>query len=107
MLTLKLDGGNFIFENDSNPVGSFNMKFVSLTPPVVEASVVFNPEVSMEDRSFFFRATLFKLQSSTPVTLKIQSTDPRLLPFGFTEDDGYMIINTDKINLHTNCKSKH
>lgn len=101
-LGLNVSGANFVFYDETQAVGLWRIKF-SGNEAVVDA-IVFDKNVDKDDKNFFIRAMLYKLQLGAPVLLRIKGAHKEFEIFGFEETDDDMQIMTNEINLHKYCK---
>lgn len=94
------DGANFVMREDGVPVGLMRAKigdFVEITHFKIK-----NEEINPGDREFFLRAMLFKF-SLNPVPLAVKGKHKELEKFGFRYEDGYMRLDSSKVNLSGSC----
>ncbi|MEG2540677.1 MAG: hypothetical protein RSB59_02735 [Clostridia bacterium] len=98
----EIAGANFLFLDNDICVGLWRMKIVDKVGCVDK--IAFCDCVDNDDRNFFFRAMLFKLQIAENIKLRILGEHNELSQFGFKLVDGNTEINSADINLHNCCK---
>jgi len=96
-----VDGANFIFLDEGNPVGYMRVK---VDGSILVDAVRFLPTVEIGDRLFFIHAMFFKFGLGAPTEIKFKGEHKELVLYGFTYEDGYMRAITTEINLHGYCK---
>lgn len=99
-----VSGANFVFFDDSRPVGLWRMRVEENCAVVDEMRYL--EGVEDDDVLFFTHAMLFKLSESAPMRLKIKGERKEFYKFGFEYAEGYMDIFTASINLHGSCPDK-
>ncbi len=97
----KVDGANFVFLDEGEPVGYMRVKVDS---EILVDAVRFLPEVEHGDKIFFIHAMFFKFGFGAPTAIKFKGEHKELEIYGFSYEDGFMRAITTEINLHGYCK---
>lgn len=98
----EIKGANFLFYDEDTPVGL--MRLVYKDNAMVADKIRFLDTVAAADKSFFFRAALYKLSLGAKVKLIIPGERKELTQFGFLLKNGQSEITTDAIVLNECCR---
>ena len=96
-----VEGANFVFLDDGNPVGYMRVK---IDTGILVDAVRFLDGVEIGDKLFFIHAMFYKFSRGAPTEIRFKGERKELKLYGFTFKDGYTTAITTDINLHGYCK---
>ena len=96
----EIEGANFAFLDDGNPVGFMRVK---IDGGILVDSVRFLPQVEIGDKLFFIHAMFYKFGLGAPTEIRFKGEHKELTLYGFKYYDGYTRAITTEINLHGYC----
>jgi hypothetical protein len=96
----EIEGANFAFLDDGNPVGFMRVK---IDGGILVDRVMFLPQVEIGDKLFFIHAMFYKFGLGAPTEIRFKGEHKELNLYGFKYSDGYTRAITTEINLHGYC----